>query len=183
MVRVACLAAGLIAAGFLLLPGRPASTETLRQDYLDALRGYTSAVYVWGGETRAGIDCSGLVRRGLIDANLARGLRSANPALVRQGLSLWLNDCSAKALGEEYRGWTQAVLNTSSLNDADYDKLLPGDVAVTSNGVHTLAYLGDRTWIEADPGAWRVIQVTVPTPNAWFSQPMRVVRWRQLTAP
>ena len=46
--------------------------------------------------------------------------------------------------------------------------------------VHILAYLGDRQWIEADPGVHRVITVTVPTENGWFHGPMKILRWQIL---
>lgn len=59
---------------------------------------------------------------------------------------------------------------------------MPGDMAVTSSGVHVLAYLGERTWIEADPNELqgnRVIRVKTPTRNAWFNMPVHIMRWRQ----
>ena len=56
-------------------------------------------------------------------------------------------------------------------------------MAVTSNGVHVLAYVGDSTWIEADPSAlvgYKVVQIKAPTSNAWFNTPVHIVRWRRL---
>lgn len=58
-------------------------------------------------------------------------------------------------------------------------KFFPGDLAVTSNGIHIMAYLGDNRWIEADPGIRRVITVTVPAnENNWFRIPVNIVRWK-----
>ena len=71
------LAAILAIGGFLLLPGRAVDAESLRAEYVRSLQGYRGAVYVWGGENRIGIDCSGIVRCGWIDANLRCGLRTA----------------------------------------------------------------------------------------------------------
>lgn len=111
------------------------------------------------------------------------GLRTANPRALRDGFALWWNDSNARELGEGYRGRTHPLAEVHSLNAADYAQLLPGDFAVTEGGGHTLAYLGDRTWIEADPSALvgdKVITVHVPDKkNAWFDMPMRLMRWRE----
>ena len=65
-----------------------------------------------GRRKRAGIDCSGLVTRGLIDADLSVGLRTANPRLLRHGLSLWWHPCTAQDLGDGYGGRTRFLLAT-----------------------------------------------------------------------
>ena len=181
-VRTACLTMAVVAACFALLPGRTANPTTLRRAYVESLLPYRNTPYIWGGGNARGIDCSGLVERGLIDADFKQGFTTANPKLVRAGLSLWWYNRSAKALGDGYRGSTRLLLTTPNLNALDYVKLLPGDIAVTASGAHTLAYVGNRTWIEADPNMLygdKVITVTVPTRNAWFRLPMRIMRWRQ----
>ena len=179
LARGAGVALMVLVGGFLLLPGRKTDPSQLRRDYVRSLTRYEGTTYVWGGETRRGIDCSGLVRRGLIDADWRLGLRTLNPTLARAGCSLWWHDCSAKALKEEYRGQTRFLFHARSLNQLNQVALLPGDFAVTDSGVHTLAYIGNSTWIEADPNAWKVIKVKVPSKNAWFSMPMHIMRWRQ----
>ena len=180
--RVILAVSGLFAV-FLLLPSRPVNPQVLQGRYVRALQSYDGTPYVWGGESKRGIDCSGLMRCALIDANVKQGLTTFNPAAIRAGFSLWWNDSSAKALKEEYQNRTQFLFATPDLNHLDYLKIRPGDMAVTSSGVHVVAYIGNRTWIEADPNAVqgdRVIQVKIPTRNAWFNQPMSIVRWRQL---
>lgn len=167
----------------LILPGRKADSQELRDEYVRSLKSYTGTLYVWGGETHRGIDCSGLIRCGLIDANLHRGLATRNSALLRQAFSLWWHDSSALAMKQEYRNQTQLLFNARSLNKTDYGRLQTGDIAVTQSGAHVLAYIGDKTWIEADPNALfgdKVIEVKVPTRNAWFHAPMSLMRWRQL---
>lgn len=178
-LRFLLLGTTVLATAFLALPSRrlpPA--EVLRDDYVAGLQRYNGVTYYWGGESSRGIDCSGLIRRGLIDALLRRGVRTFDAGLVRRAISLWWNDCTAKALGEQHLGLTIRLLDTPSLNALDHSKVLPGDLGVTSNGVHIMAYIGDHRWIEADPGAGRVITVTAPsTENPWFHGPMNIVRW------
>jgi hypothetical protein len=181
-LRWACLALLFIAALIFGLPGRD-DPQALRDHYVRALHSYENTPYVWGGETHRGIDCSGLLRAALIDANRQHGARTLNPRLLRAAATYWLRDCSAMAMRDEYRGWTRLLFTTPSLNELDHSRLLPGDIAVTEGGGHCLAYLGNKTWIEADPNALygdKVIKVTVPTKNAWFSVLMHIMRWRQM---
>lgn len=166
---------------FLILPGNKAETEKLTTEYLVALRSYEGTRYIWGGENKLGIDCSGLVRAGLIKANFRQGIRTMNPSLVRFSLSLWWHDCSAKALGEGYRGQTRHILSSPSINALDETKILPGDIAVTKSGVHVLAFLGGHEWIEADPDVRRVVIVHTPAAsNSWFEEPIQILRWTEL---
>lgn len=168
---------------FLLLPGKSDDAQQLRAAFVQSLKSYDGTPYVWGGESRLGIDCSGLIRCGLIDANLRRGWQERNPASLRRAFSLWWNDSSALAMKQGFRGDTRRLFSTQSLNETDDARLQSGDIAVTQSGAHVLAYIGDRTWIEADPSALtgdKVIQVRTPTRNAWFNSPMTILRWREL---
>lgn len=179
-MRIVCFALLALSAYFFLAPGRRENTSALREEYVRALQKYEGVTYVWGGETARGIDCSGLVRRGFIDANRQRGLQTANPTLVRAAFYLWFFDASAKSLGEGDRNRTTFLFNAPSINSVQASRLRRGDIAVTQNGVHALAYLGDNTWIEADPKIWKVIRVRVPSENPWFKMPVKIMRWRQL---
>jgi hypothetical protein len=166
---------------FLALPGKKAEPEKLTKDYLEALRSYEGTRYIWGGENKLGIDCSGLVRAGLIKANFRQGILTLNPNLVRFSFSLWWHDCSAKALGEGYREQTKHLLWSPSINALDETKILPGDIAVTKSEVHVLAFLGNNEWIEADPDVRRVVIVQIPAANnPWFDEPVQILRWTQL---
>jgi len=181
-LRASLLALPVLCAAFLILPSRNhPDIEFLRRDFVVGLRHYEGVRYFWGGEGFTGIDCSGLVRRGLIDSLFLRGLRTFDAGLVRQALSLWWRDCSASDLGDEHNRLTVPILDTPSINSLNHSRLLPGDLAVTKGGEHVMAYLGDNLWIEADPLAHRVITVSAPSQNdAWFHGPMRIVRWSVL---
>jgi hypothetical protein len=178
-LRLSLVSITFLAGLFLVLPARSLpSAESLRSDYIAGLRRYDQVTYYWGGESPVGIDCSGLIRRGLIDSLFLRGVRTLDPGLVRRAFSLWWHDTTASALGEEHDGLTKHLLDAPSLNELDHSKILPGDLAVTHSGVHIMAYLGDHRWIEADPEARRVITVPVPAENnPWFDTPMNIVRW------
>jgi hypothetical protein len=162
------------------LPGRAYDREALRQAYVRALYRYEGVAYVWGGEKELGVDCSGFPRRALIRANLSQGLSSFNGTLLREGLWQWWHDASARALCEEYRGRTRRLFSEESVNGADLSRLQPGDLAITSDGVHVLVYGGGKDWLEADPGIGRVIRVAAPAEgNGWFLLSVRIVRWTQ----
>jgi cell wall-associated NlpC family hydrolase len=181
IIRFILLGVTVLGAGFLALPARsridPAS---LRPAYVAGLRRYDGVTYYWGGESPKGIDCSGLIRRGLIDSLFLRGIRTLDAGLIRRSIWLWWHDCSARDLGQG-RGLTVHQFNTPSINALDHSNLLPGDLAVTVSGVHVMAYLGDNIWIEADPKVRQVISVPAPSKdNGWFHGPMKIVRWSDL---
>ena len=171
ILRALMLGFCTIAALFLLWPShRTEDRSTMRSDYCAALKSYSGCRYVWGGEGYLGIDCSGFVRKGMEDALALRGLLTLDPALVRESISLYWHDTTAKVIGEGYSGRTEIVTTCPMLNTLDSEQLRPGDLAVTSSGDHVLAYLGDRTWIAADPTEGKVTTFVIPeTKNAYFS--------------
>ena len=68
------------------------------------------------------------------------------------------------------------------MNALDYSLVMPGDLAVTASGDHVMAYLGDKTWIAADPVEGKVTKFVIPEQkNVYFSTPMRIVRWKVLS--
>jgi hypothetical protein len=83
-----------------------------------------------------------------------------------------------------HQGLTAQLFKSPSIDELDHAKLLPGDLAVTRDGVHVMAYLGDQRWIEADPAEGRVITVQAPAKdNLWFRMPVTIVRWTVLASP
>lgn len=177
----AVLAAGLAVGVFLLLPGRDYDPDRLGEQYVQSFKHYGWARYVWGGESPLGIDCSGLLRRAFIDGNIRLGIVTLNPRPVRSALDLWLRDCSAKAIRDGYRGMTVRLFKSKGINKLDTDRIKPGDMAVTTDGIHCFAYLGGKSWIQADPDAGRVTITQTPTNNRWLTGPVYIVRWIQLT--
>jgi hypothetical protein len=177
-VRFGLLGFTAIILIFLALPARsPPDRASLRSAYVSGLLRYDGVPYYWGGESPKGIDCSGLIRRGLIDSSFIRGIQTLDSGLVRFAIGLWWHDCTAQDFGEGH-GLTSRLFSISSINALDHSTILPGDLAVTSNGAHILAFLGANCWIEADPGVGRVITVFVPSKdNIWFQERMNIVRW------
>ena len=181
-LRVAILAFTVIAGLFMALPGRShPDIEKLRSAYVTGLRRYEGDKYYWGGESPKGIDCSGLIRRGMIDGLFLHGLQTMDAGLVRHAIWVWWNDRSAADFGSG-KDMTTRQFTVKSINDLDSSRLLPGDLAVTANGAHIMAYLGSNTWIEADPGLHKVISETAPAnDNGWFQTRMNIVRWNILS--
>ncbi len=179
-IRVTLLLAEVLPAITVCLPGRAVDPDALAVEYSRGLRLFNGVRYVWGGEGLLGIDCSGLVREGLVWGQLYHGLRMLNGRPIRDAICLWWCDSSAMALRDGYRGWTTELFRQDSIVRADPLNLRTGDLAVTADGAHVMAYLGNNTWIEADPDAGKVIQVALPTNNHWFMAPVIFVRWKWL---
>jgi cell wall-associated NlpC family hydrolase len=168
----------------LLAPGRVASRAILRRAYVAELRSYLDVRYVWGGENGRGVDCSGLVRAALIDAHFKEAIRSGNPVLARRGLWLWWNDAAARDLGDfTHHALTRCLAADAKLRDVPLEVLLPGDLAVTADGSHVLAYAGEGHWIEADPYTLRVIELAPGVESEWWGIRVTPCRWRCLDAP
>lgn len=166
----------------LFLPGRPLDRDALRADYLRRMKVLEGTPYFWGGETAWGIDCSGLPRKALREAMLRQGLSTLNGRAVRGFFENWWFDASAKALGQGYRGYTTGLPHKGSIRTMDTSGLLPGDLAITRDGRHVMVYFGADQWIQADPGAGKVIIENGRTaPNHWFDAPVTTHRWNALT--
>jgi len=177
---------GWLVASFLLampfaLPGHRMNDVELRDAYVLRMQELSSTKYVWGGESSRGIDCSGLPRKALRDTLLSYGIRHCDGGALREFAGQWWFDASAKALGEGYRRYTVPLAPHGSIQQMDYSGLQPGDLAVTTSGVHILAYLGGEMWIQAEPGIGAVAILNGRhDPNVWFKQPVTTHRWSVL---
>ncbi len=175
--------AGMLMLGWAVLGGRPVEKAALRAADQARLRAFEHTRYVWGGETHAGIDCSGLARIALCEALVAEGVRTANPRLLGPRLwRVWWQDVRAEALRDGRFGLTIPVGNAPRLAGYDSPDLRPGDLAVTAPGRHVLVYLGRRRWIEANPDDRRVVinRAGPDSPRGYFHIPAAILRWKML---
>lgn len=179
--RIGLFALPVVMAAPFFLPTKPSAPEKLRTRYLASMKSMEGTRYLWGGESRWGIDCSGLPRRALRDALWEDGWRNRNGGAFREWARQWWFDTSAKALGENYRGFTRPLGVAGELRELDLAPLSPGDLAVTAGGLHVMVYLGDGKWIQADPRPSRVtIGQPEVDPNPWFSMKVTMHRWTVL---
>lgn len=180
-IRVGGLVGLLAFLVFLLMPVRPYAEERLAGRYIGALHDYKNVPYVWGGEGRNGMDCSGLPRRAMRDALVEEGFVSLNGGLVRAAALQWWFDASARALAEGYRNYLLPLEIEGTIREMDYGDLRPGDIAITKSGVHCLVYLEEELWIQADPHDAIVGVYNGRTSNnGWLDAPVAIYRWSNL---
>lgn len=172
-------------ASLMLWPAKAPDVPGLRSRYIAALNSYSGTPYVWGGENGRGIDCSGLMRRAMIDALWSQGWARQDAGCWREAVHIWWRDCSAREMKAGYDGRIAELFPAKSLNALDTSSLQPGDLAVLKSGVHVLAFVGGQTWIQADPnlanGGDKVIHTTAPSKNGWFGQSVVICRWKILS--
>jgi hypothetical protein len=114
----------------------------------------------------------------LINALMKDGIITLNPRAARGSLFIWWNDSSARALRDQHLQMTARLGSAGSLNDFEHAQLRAGDLAVTSDGVHVLAYLGDERWIEADPAFGEVVILCKGQNDQWLEIDVELLRWR-----
>lgn len=163
--------------------GRPYNSEDLRVMYRSRLLSFNGIIYLFGGESHIGIDCSGLARAALYESMIFEGFRTGNPRLLGPEMwDFWLHDISAKAMGERAYGYTYKICEFKKLAGADTGQMKTGDLAVTESGLHVLIYLGGNEWIQAAPGEMKVFKSTaVPeSKDIFFKTPVKIMRWKWL---
>jgi hypothetical protein len=180
IARYSLIATLVIVMVVLVSPGREHDSQDLQKAYLSSLRAYIGTRYVWGGENRLGVDCSGLIRAAMVDALFKQGIETANPALLREGLWLWWHDIAARDMPNGYDGRMQTIIASNSLRTEASQLLNPGDAAVTGDGSHVIAYLGEDRWIEADPVGLQVVEWSANDRRESLDRPMTAVRWGYL---
>lgn len=164
---------------WIITAGRPPDIAGLRQEYLLRLQAFRGTVYIWGGETHVGVDCSGLARVALMEAMVVEGFKEGNPRLLGPMLwQFWWRDIGTRGMDEGAFGFTHHVSHAIKLTDGAKASLLPGDLAVDEH-THVLMYLGENRWIEANPDDHRVvINAAIPSSTRpYFNKPAHIVRW------
>lgn len=165
-----------------IMADRPVKVPLLRETYVKRLQKFEGTRYVWGGETTAGIDCSGLARSALWNAMLVEGAREVNPKLLGKNLwHFWWRDMSARDILKGRYGYTKVIGHAYKLAGYDNSNLNPGDMAV-AQGIHVLVYVGKNRWIEANPDEKKVVIRTASagSKRPYFNTPVTFVRWKML---
>lgn len=167
----------------LIAPGTSPDPVQLRRAYVESLMRYEGTRYVWGGEGWRGVDCSGLLRAAFVDACMRESRRQWNTSMLDRACEIWWLDASAAELKNGYRGNTRQLGEAIALQNLPANFLTPGDFAITADGSHALAYLGEGQWIEADPYRLKVIELSPGTPSDWWHVKVIPCRWSQLIVP
>ncbi len=153
--------------------------QRLQSCYVQVLQSYVGTPYVWGGESQAGIDCSGLVRAAFVEAAWRTGKSYWRPDLIWWHYKVRSRDFRARDILNDRRRFA-FVKHFANLNAADLHDLQPGDLAVLAQGTHVMAYLGDGEWIEANGAQDKVIRVRLPAEKslAHYAKPVLIYRWK-----
>jgi hypothetical protein len=186
-LRWSVLTLGALITAFFFLPGREDYDRfALRAEAARCVERYEGTRYAWRGEGRFGVDCSGLVRRGIIEGLAWQGLTTVNPHLLRLSVAIWWRDLSPKEMADGSVRTLRKVCDTPALDALKDKNLHMGDFALTRDGAQVLAYVGEHVWMEADPepGKKKVIRLRLgKDKSAWFQTPVDVLRWRCLELP
>ena len=84
-------------------------------------------------------------------------------------------------MSEAYREFTVPINQGGTIREMDNANLLPGDLAVTTDGLHVLVFCGDDRWIQADPESDKVLTLNGRTgDSSWFYSPVTMHRWKLL---
>lgn len=181
----AVIALLLIASVYAATGGKPADTDRLRQTYLSTLMSYQGSRYVWGGESKLGIDCSGLARTAFWQAMAKEGIKEHNPRLLGPTLwKFWWHDLSANAMFGQAWGYTRPIGHAKKLSIENGIEMRPGfklevgDLGVTDSRAHVMIYIGNGKWIEANPADEKVVaNKTVNSDRGYFNTPVTIMRW------
>ncbi len=159
------LAFSCVVSGYLFYPLELPRID--REAFVSQLKYYNGCPYVWGGERYNGIDCSGLIRMALAKQYLYHGH-------VNAWFHLWLWDASAQDIPRKYDRIFGPASNWPSIKVMDNEAVSLGSIAVTADGVHILAYIGDDTWIQANPDIGRVTESKMNDNESWLEVPVVV---------
>jgi len=152
----------------------------LRTFYVNELSRYEGTRYIWGGENRLGIDCSGLPRKALRNALLKGAFIYGERRCLKLAIQNWWLDASAAALANGYQNYVTWLQKEGTVSDIRENALSPGDLAITEDGVHVMVFLGEDRWISADPIRGKVIIESSNANNPWFREKVKFYTWTVL---
>lgn len=173
---------GLIITGYLPLMTTHTTQRKLQREYITALKNYEGTAYATPGYA-SGMSCSALVRQALIDVTEGDGMINFDAHLVNASFQILTHPCLANELRQSCNSQLSLVMNAANINGLSDDELDIGDIAVVGDpiGIHTLAYIGNKTWIHADPLTGKVIATQASLAHYyWFTLRVRVMRWNIL---
>jgi hypothetical protein len=153
---------------------KPSTISQPRDNYVAALLSYEGTVYAPAGDP-GGISCSTLVRKALSDAVSFDEVKS---------FAIESNPCVSDELAKGCGGQLSHLLHSLNLKNVDYSKLKLGDIAVLGNdvGIHTMAYIGNQSWIHADPISGKVVKThELDEADDWLNFQVDIMRWNILT--
>jgi hypothetical protein len=162
----------------LLVAISPVRTDgaVLQRQMVGEARRFEGVPYVWGGERRDGIDCSGLPRAARRAAALSLAMTAIDPGLVRVAIVDWFVDVPAKGLLAG-KG-TRQIAVAARADLLPRELLRPGDLICTADGTHVMVVLDEHHVIEADPLPDRVIVAPMnDLKNPWMTTPVVAVRF------
>lgn len=95
----------------------------------------------------------------------------------------WWRDRTARDLGQSQD--TVIVGSAAHIRDIPLHERTAGDMLVTADGVHVMAFLDDGSVIEADPLTAKVTRLVDAsddkTKTPWLDVAVTIVRWRELS--
>lgn len=166
---------------------RIADAHALRRAYVRRIHSFGNTLYIWGGESHVGIDCSGLVRIALLEAMAERSFVEGNARLLESAWRFWWRDMTARCMLNRKYGYTRPIGHAKRLSLPGSTQMMAGevlkegDLAVTDNGVHVLVYTGKGCWTEGNPDDGRVVtNKAAGSSRAYFNMPVTLLRWSVL---
>lgn len=149
-----------------------ASSRSLSDQYIQALRYQIGIPYKTAESRSVGLSCSQLARTAYLQTSAPKESKQ----IIRD------RACLSPEMRAGCFGQLEVIAEASGLPALDAAQLSPGDVVVIGNetALHTVVYLGAGEWIDADPVRGRVGTFRATDRNVWFIYRATLLRWKAL---